>query len=105
MLDTYATAEGPPASRLIAALHAAQGIGGDIRGLKSAALLVLAADRPPLSLRIDMSADPIADLAALHQAASSGSYERWTHAVPVADDPYRADAGLIRMDSTPEKAR
>lgn len=98
LLDSWATAEGSPASRLLAALTAAQKVGGDTRGLKSAALLVLTKDRPPLTLRIDLSDDPLRDLDALYQASATGSYERWTHAVPVESDRFRADAALIRDD-------
>lgn len=97
LLDTW-SARGDPAQRLVAALMAAQSVGGDTRGLKSAALLVLHPDRPPLSLRIDLSADPLADLAVLLAAATSGSYAAWTHAVPVPSDPHRADAAIIRAD-------
>ena len=98
LLDRWLTTEGSPASRLIAALVAAQSVGGDTRGLKSAALLVLTANRPPLTLRIDLSEDPLRDLQALYQASATGSYERWTHAVPVETDRFRADAALIRAD-------
>lgn len=98
LLDAWDNTGGPPALRLLAALEAAQAAGGDTRGLKSAALLVLQADRPPLTLRIDLSEDPLRDLRALHMASASGSYERWTHAVPVEIDPTRADAALIRAD-------
>lgn len=99
LLDTWAVTEGLPAERLLAALNAAQAAGGDTRGLKSAAMLVLHPDRPPLSLRIDLSTDPLADLGTLLTAATSGSYEVWTYAVPMPSDPHRADAAIIRADS------
>ena len=99
LIDTFETTEATIGARLIAALAAAQAIGGDLRGLKSAALLVLRADAPPLNLRVDMSADPISDLAALHAAATSGSYAAWAKAVPVPADPYRANAEIIRGDT------
>lgn len=90
---------GTTGDRLLSALEAAQAIGGDVRGLRSAALLVLHPDRPPLTLRVDMSDSPLTDLRALHAAATSGSYEAWTHAVPVRSDPFRADRALIRADT------
>lgn len=98
LLSTWTATEGPPADRLIAALQAAQAAGGDTRGLKSAALLVLHPDHPPLTLRIDLSDDPLRDLRRLHKASASDSYARWTHAVPVESDRFRADADLIRAD-------
>ncbi len=99
LLDAYETTTGPVSARLLAALKAAQGQGGDQRGLKSAALLVLAADRPPLTLRVDWAEDPLAALEALHHRATSGDYADWTRAVPVAADPFRADAAIIARDS------
>jgi len=100
LLDGFETSSGDPGARLIAALRAAQETGGDTRGLKSAALLVLQPERPPLTLRIDLSADPLTDLETLFIAATTGSYAAWTHAVPVLSDPWRADRALIRADST-----
>lgn len=96
--DSLPDAAADPGARLIEALKAAQAMGGDVRGLKSAAILVLSESRPPLSLRIDLSEDPLADLQALHRAATSGSYAAWTHAVPVAADPYRADRAILAAD-------
>lgn len=52
--------------RLIAALEAGEKAGGDRRGARSAAVLVVADERYPLwDLRIDDSAEPLADLGAL----------------------------------------
>ena len=90
------------AERLIAALYAAQEAGGDRRGLKSAALLVLAPDRPPMSLRIDISPEPLDDLARLvavsQDRSMPGSYAHWTDAVPVPVDPFRADPSSFSLD-------
>ncbi len=77
--------------RLIAALEAAAKAGGDSRGLLSAALLVVRADAAPLTLRIDHSAQPLADLRALHRKATTGAYADWATYVPTLDDPFRAD--------------
>lgn len=64
-----ATADRPLAERLAAALRAAEGAGGDIRGKQSAALIVVraeASERPwadrLVDLRIEDHADPIAEL-------------------------------------------
>ena len=81
MAAAFEKAEGPLAERMLAALEAAQGVGGDIRGKQSAAILVVRA-RPSekpwtdrlVDLRIEDHAEPIAEmrrLLALHRA-----YER-----------------------------
>ncbi len=44
MMEAFSTAAGPLASRLLAALDAAEAAGGDIRGRQSAALLVVPAE-------------------------------------------------------------
>jgi len=69
MYAAYTTTVGDLAARLVAALHAAEGEGGDIRGRQSAALLVVAAEpsgRPwedrIFDLRVEDSADPLAEL-------------------------------------------
>lgn len=76
--------------RLLAALAHAAEAGGDSRGLLSAALLVVSADRPPLSLRIDYSETPLEALSGLHSRATSGLYAAWTTHVPTLADPHRA---------------
>lgn len=76
--------------RLIASLRAANRMGGDYRGLLSAALLVFHPDRPTLTLRIDHHpGDPIGALADLHQRATTGDYARWTEQVPTPNDRER----------------
>lgn len=103
LLTTYEGSKDGMANKLVMALRAAQKAGGDKRGLQSAALLVLAPDRPPLSLRIDMSRTPLDDLAdltkAVHERVGAKSYANWTQAVPVPDDPYRADNAILSEDS------
>lgn len=99
LLTAYENADGRMADRLVTALRAAQLAGGDRRGLLSAAILVLAPDRPPLSLRIDMSQTPLADLAHLagiaQEPGEASGYADWTRAVPVPDDPFRADPAIL----------
>lgn len=70
MVEAAQDTEGRPlAERLLAALWVGLGAGGEIYPLKSAALQV--GDHPGFSsvdLRVDMSEDPLADLAALWSA-------------------------------------
>ena len=58
--------------------------GGDSRGLLSAALLVVGADRPPLSLRVDYSEAPLDALVDLHRRATSGTLRAMDQACPDA---------------------
>ncbi|MGY6632205.1 MAG: DUF1028 domain-containing protein [Alkalilacustris sp.] len=76
--------------RLMAGLRAAVAAGGDRRGLMSAALLVVCDTEPPLDLRIDWAADPLAELAALLDRARRPEYARWVAGLPVRTDPNRA---------------
>jgi uncharacterized Ntn-hydrolase superfamily protein len=89
-LDGFLTFDGTMDLRLINALKRAAAVGGDSRGLLSAALLVVSANRPPLSLRIDHSEDPLTALALLHDRATSGLYADWVNHVPTLADPERA---------------
>ncbi len=91
----------PLPERLLAALEAAAAAGGDARGLKSAALLVVGRDIAPLTLRIDHSVNPLAALGDLYCVARSEPYRGWTEVVPVLDDPHRAPAPDTVPD-TPE---
>jgi len=79
MVRAYSAASGASlAERLLAALDAGEGEGGDLRGRQSAALLVVSAratgnpveDRP-VDLRVDDHSDPLGELrrlASLHRA-------------------------------------
>jgi uncharacterized Ntn-hydrolase superfamily protein len=96
-----AAASLPLAPRLLHALIAAQAAGGDARGLKSAALLMVGRAMPPLTLRIDHSANPLESLADLYRVSQTDPYRSWTEVVPVLDAPYRAPADADVPD-TPE---
>ncbi len=76
--------------RLLSTLEAGAAAGGDSRGLLSAAIRIVAADRPPLDLRIDYDEQPIAKLRALHDLAVSPPYDDWIRDLPTVDDPYRS---------------
>jgi uncharacterized Ntn-hydrolase superfamily protein len=75
MADAFESSQGPLSKRLLAALEAGEGAGGDVRGRQSAALLVVAAQgelwQRLVDLRVEDHADPLAELArllGLHQA-------------------------------------
>jgi uncharacterized Ntn-hydrolase superfamily protein len=81
---------GSAPQRLIAALRAAQASGSDVRGLQSAALLVLSPKAPPIDLRIDHSKTPLDDLAKLAVRVSQPPYSDWLDEAPVQTDSSRA---------------
>jgi uncharacterized Ntn-hydrolase superfamily protein len=66
MSDAFAAASGPLADRLMAALLAAEGEGGDVRGRQSAALAIAPAEGEPwrrtVDLRVDDHAAPLDEL-------------------------------------------
>lgn len=66
MLGAFETANGPLSRRLMAALHAGEAAGGDIRGRQSAAILVVPASGEPwetvVSLRVEDHAEPLDEL-------------------------------------------
>jgi len=74
MAEAYETAEGDLAERMLAALEAAEGEGGDIRGRQSAAILIVSgestgrawADRR-FDLRVEDHPDPVGELRRLVQ--------------------------------------
>ena len=78
MAKAFTAARGPLAERMLAALDAAQSVGGDVRGKQSAAILVVrakASDKPwtdrLVDLRIEDHAAPLAEmrrLLTLHRA-------------------------------------
>jgi uncharacterized Ntn-hydrolase superfamily protein len=69
MSAAFEAATGDLAARLLAALEAAQGEGGDVRGRQSAALLVVPPEgeawRARVDLRVEDHEDPLAELARL----------------------------------------
>jgi uncharacterized Ntn-hydrolase superfamily protein len=69
MAVAYEAADGDLAARMMAALHAAQAEGGDIRGMQSAALTIVSGDPQALGfqraiydLRVDEAEAPLDDL-------------------------------------------
>jgi uncharacterized Ntn-hydrolase superfamily protein len=71
MAEAFAGADGDLAQRMMVALRAAQAEGGDIRGMQSAALMVVPGDPETAvyirdyDLRVDEHADPVAELGRL----------------------------------------
>jgi uncharacterized Ntn-hydrolase superfamily protein len=69
MVEAFEAASGSLAVRLVAALHAAEAAGGDIRGRRSAAIVVVKAERTGrpwrdqvVDLRVDDHDEPVAEL-------------------------------------------
>ena len=75
MIEAFSTAAGPLASRLLAALDAAEAAGGDVRGRQSAALLVVPAQgdwwETTVSLRVEDHPDPLVELRRLYDVRRS----------------------------------
>jgi uncharacterized Ntn-hydrolase superfamily protein len=71
MLAAFGASGGPLANRLLAALEAAEGEGGDIRGRQSAALIVVSGSRQDLpwmrkvDVRVDDHPDPVTEMGRL----------------------------------------
>ncbi|HEY7224026.1 MAG TPA: DUF1028 domain-containing protein [Micromonosporaceae bacterium] len=94
MAQAYTSAEGPLARRLLSALNAAQAAGGDARGVKSAAILVVGAqpgDGRLIDVRVDYSDDPLGELARLLDAAEA--YRQFNTAI---ESLWRGDARTAR---------
>jgi uncharacterized Ntn-hydrolase superfamily protein len=73
MLEAYRATTGPLADRLMAALLAAEGEGGDVRGRQSAAIVVVPASGPAWATRYDLRVEdsraPLDELARLLRLA------------------------------------
>jgi uncharacterized Ntn-hydrolase superfamily protein len=101
MVERYESSGGPLAQRLLNALQAAEEAGGDFRGRRSAAIMVIRANttgRPwhdmVVDLRVDDSADPVAALADL--LVTRARYQDVVRAFQQAidGDPVTADREL-----------
>jgi uncharacterized Ntn-hydrolase superfamily protein len=66
MAEAFPVADGPLARRLLAALHAAEGAGGDVRGRQSCAIVVAPAAGEPwattVNLRVDDAPEPLEEI-------------------------------------------
>ncbi len=90
MAEAFVAGQGDLADRMLAALDAAEGAGGDIRGRQSAAMVVVAAEAPPwanlCNVRVDDHPDPLKELrrlASLRRAYRVGDIAEPT----LADNP------------------
>jgi uncharacterized Ntn-hydrolase superfamily protein len=113
MYEAYASSTEPLAERLVAALIAAEGEGGDIRGRQSAAIRIVRAasgDDPwndvVLDLRVEDHADPNPELARLvrmHRAyARLSESERLRVEEKVAEADREAEAALALLPESIE---
>ena len=75
--------------RLLSTIEAGAAAGSDSRGTLSAAIRIVASDRPPLDLRIDYDEQPLAKLRALYDLATSPPYSDWVRDLPTIEQPYR----------------
>src|SRR4051812_13711623 len=95
MARAFEAAVGPLSRRLLAALHAAEAQGGDVRGRQSAALVVAPAAGEPWRRRIDLRVDdhpePVAELDRLHDLADV--YELATQGDDLAGEGRHDEAG------------
>ena len=101
MVERFESSGGPLAQRLLSALQAAEEAGGDFRGRRSAAIMVIRATttgRPwhdtVVDLRVDDSTDPVAALADL--LVTRARYQDVVRAFQQAidGDPVTADREL-----------
>jgi uncharacterized Ntn-hydrolase superfamily protein len=105
MLAAFDAASGPLAERLLAALVAAEGEGGDVRGRQSAALLVTPPDGEPwrreIDLRVEDHRTPLVELARLLRVARA--YEAFEAFEALAERGQLAEA-LVQADRAHELA-
>lgn len=74
--------------RLLSGLKAGAEIGGDARGLMSAAILIVAEDLPPIDLRVDYDQDPLNALERLIDRIEDPGYVSWTRKLPTKRRPF-----------------
>ena len=82
MRDRFTESTGEIANRLIDTLEAGFEVGGDRRGIMSAALLVVNQALPPLSLRIDYHEAPLQALRKLLAKTQEVEYQDWLSQLP-----------------------
>lgn len=108
MAAAYEAADGDLAARLMAALEAAEGEGGDIRGKQSAAMLVVSGDRslPPwggrlIDLRVEDQAAPLPELRRLltmaraYNLMNAGDEHMMRDEIELAVKAYAAAEALV----------
>jgi uncharacterized Ntn-hydrolase superfamily protein len=99
MAQAYQTHEGDLSERLLAALDAAEGAGGDVRGRQSAALLVVPREgeswRTRFDVRVEDHQDPLGELRRLVRFARA--YEMAGQADEMAAEGRHADATRLYL--------
>jgi uncharacterized Ntn-hydrolase superfamily protein len=105
MVEAFEIAEGTMAGRLVAALHAAESHGGDLRGRRSAAVVVVRSERTGrpwqdqlVDLRVDDHPEPVEELSRL--VAKGETYHDVVDGFEQAidGDPARGLASLEQID-------
>jgi uncharacterized Ntn-hydrolase superfamily protein len=108
MVAAYESAEGDLAERMMLALEAAEGEGGDIRGKQSAAMLVVSNDRTQpawggrvIDLRVEDLAEPLVELRRLltmaraYNLMNEGDEHMTVNAIAEAVEAYAAAEALV----------
>jgi uncharacterized Ntn-hydrolase superfamily protein len=108
MVVAYESAEGDLAERMMLALEAAEGEGGDIRGKQSAAMLVVSDDRSQpawggriIDLRVEDLAEPLVELRRLltmaraYNLMNEGDEHMTVNAIEAAVEAYAAAEALV----------
>jgi uncharacterized Ntn-hydrolase superfamily protein len=101
MVAGFEAAEGDLADRLLAALDAAEGEGGDVRGRQSAALVVVPPEgeawQARFELRVEDHTDPVAELRRLVRLARA--YELAGRADELLASNRAEEAGLLYLEA------
>jgi uncharacterized Ntn-hydrolase superfamily protein len=107
MSEAYRGASGSLARRMLAALDAAEALGGDLRGSQSAALLVVPLEGDPstrvVDVRVDDHADPLGELRRLLRLNESYSTVQEGDTLSLAgDDAGACECYVAAMEGAPE---
>ena len=87
-VDAVMANSGSFPTRLLSGLKAGAEAGGDMRGLMSAAILIVAEDLPPIDLRVDYDEDPLGALEVLAKRTEDPIYASWTRKLPTQRRPF-----------------
>jgi uncharacterized Ntn-hydrolase superfamily protein len=107
MSEAYLGAGGSLAERLLGALDAGEAAGGDLRGLQSAALLVVGPEGDPwrrlVDLRVEDHDDPLGELRRLAHLNHSYVMVREADEIAIAgDNPAASDIYIAAWERVPE---
>jgi len=101
MVAAFEAAPGDLAARLMAALHAAEGEGGDVRGHQSSALVIVPAQGEPwqarFELRVEDHGEPVEELGRLLRLARA--YELAGRADELLASDRAEDAGVLYLQA------